>query len=84
VGKPSARRAWRTARKTASVDQLTDALKAWEQAWRAQRRASDRIPHASTWLNDRRWEDPPDTPRPVVIEPKGFAGIRAAAGLGPA
>jgi hypothetical protein len=85
VGKPSALKAWRRARKAgATLDELATGLDAWKRAWTAQRRPSDMLPHASTWLNDRRWEDPPDMPTRARAEPKGFAGIRAAAGLDPA
>lgn len=31
------------------------------------------IPHASTWLNQRRWEDEPDSPPPKPAQPTGWA-----------
>jgi len=78
VGKPSALRAWRKARKSATYNQLAQALEAWTRAWNAQQRTRDKLPHAATWLNDHRWEDTPEADIPQPPEPKGFAGIRAA------
>jgi len=71
VGKQAAIRAWPAASRFAQ--QIADDLRT-RQDW------SDPtyIPHPSTYLHGRRWEDRPAPPKPA--EPKGFAGIRTFLG----
>lgn len=51
--KAPARKAWATARKTASVEEIRLGLKGYPFDERESRRF---VPMASTWLNQRRWE----------------------------
>jgi hypothetical protein len=63
VAKASARKAW----KKLTEEQQLQAAKAISnhcQYWKTKETALDFIPHASTWLNQERWEDE------LVIEPK--------------
>ena len=63
VAKASARKAWK---KLTEEQQLLAAKSISNhcQYWKAKETALDYIPHASTWLNQERWEDE------LVIEPK--------------
>lgn len=78
VAKREASTAWRKARGDANWEAITTGLHRSIAAWEAERRPADKIPHASTWLNGRRWEDDHTAPQVTPAEPKGFAGIRAA------
>ena len=63
IAKATARKAWAKL----SAEQQLMAAKAIDthcQYWRAKETELDFIPHASTWLNQERWEDE------LVIEPK--------------
>ena len=63
IAKATARKAW----SKLSAEQQLMAAKAIDthcQYWRAKETELDFIPHASTWLNQERWEDE------LVIEPK--------------
>ena len=55
VGKGAAEKAWTKARKRADFDDIAPGLRAFIRA----AKGSDPkfIPHLSTWLNERRWED---------------------------
>lgn len=58
IGKGQALRAWRTARRGGvSVDTLTDGMERAAAFWAAERTAPQYVPHPSTWLNGKRWED---------------------------
>lgn len=59
VGKGSALRAFKTARKTASVTELHDGLGAAIRAWDAARTETQYKPHPATWLNRQGWLDDP-------------------------
>lgn len=59
VGKGSALRAFKSARKTASVQELHDGLGAAIQAWDAARTEIGYKPHPATWLNRKGWLDDP-------------------------
>lgn len=59
VGKGSALRAFKTARKTASVTELHDGLGAAIRAWDAARTETVFKPHPATWLNRQGWLDDP-------------------------
>jgi len=56
AGKVSAVKAW-TKLKPADRNAAMAALPQHMAVWRAQKRGMDKVPHASTWLNQRRWED---------------------------
>ena len=63
IAKATARKAWQKL----SAEQQLMAAKAIDthcQYWRAKETELEFIPHASTWLNQERWEDE------LVIEPK--------------
>jgi hypothetical protein len=63
IAKATARKAW----SKLTAEQQLMAAKAIDthcQYWRAKETELDFIPHASTWLNQERWEDE------LVIEPK--------------
>lgn len=57
VGKAKARTAYRSARKVASMDEIAAGLRA--QLPDLRRREVHLVPHPTTWLNQRRWEDDP-------------------------
>ena len=63
VAKAAARKVWQ---KLSEEDQLLAAKAIDEhcQYWKAKETALEFIPHASTWLNQERWEDE------LIIEPK--------------
>lgn len=63
VGKEAARKAWKTARKRAPVEQIAAGLNAAK--WPSDRQF---IPHPATWLNQGRWQDEPADSAP---EPAG-------------
>ena len=52
--KKQALKAWATARKVATVEQIMDGLAPWLAYWRA-RNQPQFVPMASTWLNKERW-----------------------------
>jgi len=56
AGKVSAVKAW-TKLKAADRNAAIAALPQHVTVWRAQKRGMDKVPHAATWLNQRRWED---------------------------
>lgn len=70
AGKPSALRAWR---KIEVDEQLAVmlGLSLWAQYWKAVGTENRFIPHAATWLNDRRWENPPQTKLVLSEGPSG-------------
>jgi hypothetical protein len=63
IAKATARKAWQ---KLSAKQQLmaAKAIDTHCQYWRAKETELEFIPHASTWLNQERWEDE------LVIEPK--------------
>lgn len=58
VSKGQARTAWRTARKKAPLQQLTEAVARFAEAVKGKDQTY--IAHAATWLNGERWLDAPD------------------------
>lgn len=56
VGKPKARSAWKANAREAA--QIMVGLARWADYWR-RRNEPEFVPHPSTWLNQRRWEDDP-------------------------
>lgn len=46
--------------------QVMAGLRQWKNLWKAEATKTQYIPHPSTWLNDRRWEDDIDQPSPVL------------------
>lgn len=62
VGKPSAVKAWRRSIATAEGPTIRAGLAAWTRYWHTAGTDAEHIPHPTTWLNDRRWEDTPPTP----------------------
>jgi hypothetical protein len=66
VSKPQAEKAWRSLNPTAEIVEKIHSALDWQieqPKWREER--GRYVPHAATWLNNRRWEDepfnPPDT-----------------------
>lgn len=59
VGKAAAEKRWTslTGRGRVNSRQIMDGLEAWLAEWRRKGTEQDFIPHASSWLNQRRWED---------------------------
>lgn len=57
VGKAAAEKAYAKARKSASADALAAGLRASVAQWAATRTEPQYVPHATTWLNQGRWED---------------------------
>lgn len=61
IGKPKARTAFAAAlRKGTTVGQIVTGLRPWIVYWSA-RGEPEFVPHPTTWLNQRRWEDDPPT-----------------------
>jgi hypothetical protein len=61
IAKPAALRSWK-AIKPQNCDEwnhIMDGLDRWAAFWKAKGQEPSFIPHASTWLNQRRWEDRP-------------------------
>ena len=61
AGRPAAMRAWRAIKpqNEAMRDAICDGLELWVQFWEADDTPRRYMPHPSTWLNQRRWEDEP-------------------------
>lgn len=64
-GKAEALKAWHKACKIIDAESLLTALGAYR--WQVVK-GENAVPHASTWLNQRRWEDEPDTTSPASSE----------------
>lgn len=61
VGKQAAQKAWDKLRPSPEVmSAICDAIRLQKAYWAAVGTPKDKIPHLSTWLNGRRWEDDPD------------------------
>jgi hypothetical protein len=75
LGKPAALRAINAALKVAPAEAIASGLLAWCEYWRVTETDQRFIPHASTWFNQRRWEDRP----PPVKPSSGLAGRMASA-----
>lgn len=70
AGKSEAAKAWaKTIKAGADPDQILAALKAHADYYRAAQTEQQFIPHASTWLNQARYDDEP--PRPPRNQPAG-------------
>lgn len=74
VGKPAALRSWKTATKgpRENRERVLGGLVSWTLAWEAAGTETQFIPHATTWLNQRRWEDEPGVgsqPKPPEADP---------------
>ncbi len=63
VGKGAARKAYAKALRFTDHDTIMGALSDQRPAMEA--KESQYIPHASTWLNQERWEDEPEEPASV-------------------
>lgn len=71
VGKPKAKHAFMKAVKDQQTfDALMDGLKRYKQTGQWNRDNGEFIPHPTTWLNQRRWED--DIPAPARASPNGL------------
>ncbi len=68
VGKGAAERAWKTAIKKAPPATILVGLDKSIDEWVAKGTEKQFIPHASTWLNQRRWEDEHDEPQQPLYE----------------
>lgn len=75
LGKPAALRAINAALKVAPAEAIASGLLAWCEYWRVTETDQRFIPHASTWFNQRRWEDRPPPVKPAA----GLAGRMATA-----
>jgi hypothetical protein len=76
VGKPSAVKAWKKV-KPADHAAVAAGVTRWAAYWVAGQTSVEHIPHPSTWLNDRRWEDEPP-PRRVAAAPVDNGGAAIA------
>jgi DNA-binding transcriptional ArsR family regulator len=77
VGKASAEKAWKKLKVTADLFNLMgDSLAAWTVSTDWTKDGGQFIPHASTWLNGKRWED--ELPQPAGAAP--FTSGRSASG----
>ena len=62
--KAQARKAWPKACKKLEPERLVKAAAYWARLWSEAGKDREHIPHASTWLNNQRWNDePPTRPR---------------------
>ena len=62
IGKGEARKAWATATKTTTPDIILAGVERYAPTRTGQ--DPQYTPHPATWLNQQRWEDEPETPRP--------------------
>lgn len=77
VGKSAAEKSWRKLKVTDDLfDLMAKALAAWTVSTDWTKDGGQFIPHASTWLNGKRWED--ELPQPAGHAP--FASRRPASG----
>ena len=77
VGKSAAEKAWAKIKVTADLfDLMAASLAAWTLSTDWTKDGGQFIPHASTWLNGKRWED--ELPQPAGAAP--FASRRPASG----
>ena len=77
VGKSAAEKAWAKIKVTADLfDLMAKALAAWAVSTDWTKDGGQFIPHASTWLNGKRWED--ELPQPAGAGP--FTPRRPASG----
>ena len=76
AAKPAARKAFRAAYKKAPMREIGDGLKRWVAYW-AIKSEVEFIPHASTWLNQERWNDTP--PEPAGSTAPGMTALRRLA-----
>lgn len=75
VGRPVALKAYVKAMRKASFGEIRDGLKRWLEYWE-RRNEPEYIPHASTWLNQERWNDVPP-PLPKAKDAGLSSGARA-------
>ena len=76
-GKAEARKTWTRLDPADRADAM-DALVVWCEFWRLAGTDQRFIPHGSTWVNQRRWEDDvPAIPQPALTRTPGAAGIDA-------
>lgn len=61
--KAQARKAWPKACKKLEAKRLVKAAEFWAGLWKAAGKDREHIPHASTWLNNARWNDEHPTPK---------------------
>lgn len=66
IGKPAALRAWKKV-KPGEYLAVMLGLSLWVKFWKDSKTESQFIPHASRWLNERRWEDTVTDPVPDVV-----------------
>jgi hypothetical protein len=66
--KAQARKAWPKACKRLSPERLVKAAEYWAGLWSEVGKDREHIPHASTWLNNDRWNDEPPA-RPARAAP---------------
>ncbi len=66
VGKPEARRRWKTAVERDGIEVIRSGFKAWVQHWRAANTHVTLIPHPATWLHQQRYNDTPPPVRTVA------------------
>ena len=59
VAKPRARKAWLRQRADEHADDVLAGVAAWAASAQWRKDAGAFVPHPATFLNDRRWEDPP-------------------------
>lgn len=80
VGKPVALKAYRKLNPSCSLHaEMMEALEKQKASVQWQKDGGQYIPHPSTWLNQRRWEDEqPVAAQPVEMQPKRRAWIPTA------
>lgn len=67
VAKGGARKAYRTARRKVTADLLMTAATNQAAAWKSTGKDAEFIPHATTWLNQERYNDEVERPKFTVI-----------------
>lgn len=74
-GKALARKDWAKLSATDRVE-AAEALAIWCEFWRLAHTEQRFIPHGSTWVHQRRWEDDiPDLPQRTISAPPAWTGI---------
>jgi hypothetical protein len=59
IARSKAQTSWNTNVRKKDIEPLMDGLNQWIQEWRNEGTETKFIPHPATWLNQKRWQDPP-------------------------
>lgn len=80
TAKAAAAKAYAKARKTTDADALASGLRASVAHWTATRTEPQYVPHATTWLNQGRWEDDTQATIPTPEQTRRVTLMQCASG----